>query len=252
MKLNSLLLPFALLAGMVPCRAQSGIQDTSITLVPLTISYAYQLPSGEMAQRFGANSNLGFSASVKFKNNYSLGLEGGYLFGNKVNERNVLREMTTTNGVIVNQDGDPANVLFFERGYTVMAFAGKVIPIAGPNPNSGILLKLGGGYLAHKLLIQHQNDVLPALEGDYLKGYDRLSAGPVGMFFAGYQHLGNNRFINFMVGFELQVAFTRSLRPYNFDSGRADNDTHVDGLSGLRFGWTFPIYKTRDTREYYR
>ncbi|MCC6838587.1 MAG: hypothetical protein IT230_00365 [Flavobacteriales bacterium] len=252
MKLNSLFLPFALLAGMVPCRAQSGIQDTSITLVPLTISYAYQLPSGEMAQRFGANSNLGFSASVKFKNNYSLGLEGGYLFGNKVNERNVLREMTTTNGVIVNQDGDPANVLFFERGYTVMAFAGKVIPIAGPNPNSGILLKLGGGYLAHKLLIQHQNDVLPALEGDYLKGYDRLSAGPVGMFFAGYQHLGNNRFINFMVGFELQVAFTRSLRPYNFDSGRADNDTHVDGLSGLRFGWTFPIYKTRDTREYYR
>lgn len=252
MKLHSLFLPLAVLAGAAPCRAQSGIQDTSITLVPLTISYAYQLPSGEMAQRFGANSNLGFSASVKFKNNFSLGLEGGYLFGNKVNERNVLREMTTTNGVVVNQDGDPANILFFERGYTVMAFAGKVIPIAGPNPNSGILLKLGGGYLAHKLLIQHQNDVLPALEGDYLKGYDRLSAGPVGMFFAGYQHLGNNRFINFIVGFELQVAFTRSLRPYNFDSGRADNDTHVDGLSGLRAGWTFPIYKTRDNREYYR
>ncbi|MBP8822994.1 MAG: hypothetical protein KBH07_05085 [Flavobacteriales bacterium] len=252
MKLHSLLLSAALMAWAAPSYAQGGLQDTSILLVPLTISYAYQLPSGDLAQRFGANSNLGFSASVKFKSNYSLGLEGGYLFGNNVQERNVLREMTTGNGVVVNQDGEPADILLFERGYTVMAFAGKVIPIAGPNPNSGILLKLGAGYMAHKLLIQHQNDVLPALEGDYLKGYDRLSAGPVGMFFAGYQHLGNSRFVNFMVGFELQVAFTRSMRPYNFDSGRADEDTHVDGLSGLRAGWTFPIYKTRDNRQYYR
>ncbi|HRQ85759.1 MAG TPA: hypothetical protein PLV70_11650, partial [Flavobacteriales bacterium] len=235
-----------------PIWAQSGIQDTSITLVPLTVSYAYQLPSGDMAQRFGANSNLGLSASVKFKSNYSLGLEGGYLFGDKVIDRSMLRAMTTANGVVVNQDGEPASILLFERGFTVMAFAGKVIPIVGPNPNSGILLKLGGGYLAHKVLIQHQNDVVPALEGDYLKGYDRLAAGPVGMFFVGYQHLGNNRFINFMGGFELQVAFTKSMHPYQFDKGRSDGDTHVDGLTGFRFGWTLPIYKTRDTREYYR
>ncbi|MBS1936901.1 MAG: hypothetical protein JST98_00095 [Bacteroidetes bacterium] len=235
-----------------PSYGQSGVEDTSITMVPLTVSYAYQLPSGDLAQQFGANSNIGFSASVKFKSNYSLGLEGGYMFGNNVVDRSVLRGMTAGNGVVVNQDGQPASILLFERGYTVMAFAGKVIPIVGPNPNSGILLKLGAGCMWHKLLIQHQNDVLPALEGDYLKGYDRLMAGPVGMFFAGYQHIGNNRFINFMFGFEMQVAFTRTLRPWNFDTARADNDTHVDGLSGLRFGWTFPIYKTRDTREFYR
>lgn len=252
MKLHSLFVATGILAWAAPLYAQSGIQDTSITLVPLTISYAYQLPSGDIAQRFGANSNLGFSASVKFKSNYSLGVEGGYMFGDKVQDRSVLREMTTSNGQVVNQDGDPATILFFERGYTVMAFAGKLIPVAGPNPNSGILLKLGAGYMAHKVLIQHQNDVLPALEGDYLKGYDRLSAGPVGMFFAGYQHLGNKRFVNFLVGFEVQVAFTKSMRPYNFATGRADDDTHVDGLNGLRFGWTFPIYKTRDNREYYR
>ncbi len=232
--------------------AQSGIQDTSIMIVPITLSYAYQLPNGDLGQQFGANNNLGLSASVKFKSNYSLGLEGSFMFGSNVKDRSILREMTTTNGVVVNQDGQPASILLFERGYTVVAFAGKVIPVAGPNPNSGILLKLGGGYMRHKLLIQTQNDFVPALEDEYIKGYDRLSAGPMAMFFAGYQHLSNNRYINFMVGFEVNVAFTESLRPYNFDTGRADTDTHFDGLNGLRFGWTLPIYKARDDRQFYR
>lgn len=247
---------FFLLAWAVlfqaPSYAQSGIQDTSITLVPITLSYAYQLPNGDLGNQFGANHNIGLSASVKFKSNYSLGLEGSFIFGNNVTDRSMLRNITTGNGVIVNQDGEPAKILLFERGYTVMAFAGKVLSVAGPNPNSGILLKLGAGYMRHKVLIESQNDVVPALEGEYLKGYDRLTAGPAAMFFAGYQHLGNNRFINFMVGFELNIGFTESLRPYNFDTGRADTGTHFDGLNGLRFGWTLPIYKARDDRQYYR
>lgn len=245
-------LAMALYIGAGPASAQHGMQDTSIILVPLTISYAYQIPGGDLAERFGHNSNLGLSAAVKFKSNYSLGLEGSYLFGDKVLDRSVLREMMTSNGVVVNQDGEPAAILLFERGYTISVFAGKVIPVVGPNPNSGILLKLGAGWMWHKLLIQHQNDVLPALEGDYLKGYDGLVAGPMGTFFVGYQHLGNNRLINFVVGFEVNVAFTRSLRPWDFAKGKADEGSRVDGLNGLRFGWTFPIYKRRDHREFYR
>ncbi|HMN05932.1 MAG TPA: hypothetical protein PKD45_09405 [Flavobacteriales bacterium] len=245
-------LAMALCIGAGTASAQHGIKDTSITVVPLTISYAYQIPGGDLAQRFGNNSNLGLSGSVKFKSNYSLGLEGSYLFGNKIVDRSMLKEMVTSNGVVVNQDGEAASILLFERGYTVSVFAGKLIPVVGPNPNSGILLKLGTGWIWHKLLIQHQNDVLPALEGDYLKGYDGLSTGPMGTFFAGYQHLGNNRLINFMVGFEMHVAFTHSLRPWDFAKGRADDGSRVDGLNGLRFGWTFPIYKRRDHREFYR
>lgn len=252
MKALSLLLVGGFLMGAVPTSAQSNIQDTAITLVPLTISYAYQLPAGELAERFGGNHNVGLSVSVKFKSNYSLGLEGSFLFGDHVKDRSILRHMTTSNGVVVNQEGDPASILLFERGYSVFAFGGKVIPVAGPNPNSGILLKLGGGVLIHKQLIQHQNDVLPALEGEYLKGYDRLTAGPAGLFFVGYQHLGNNRRVNFVGGFEIMIGLTRSLRPFDFDRGRAETGNRLDMLSGLRAGWTFPIYKVRDDRQYYR
>lgn len=232
--------------------AQGGLEDTSIAMVPITLSYAYQLPNGDLGQQFGPNHNVGLSVARKFRNNYSIGLEGSFIFGNNVLDKSMLRDITTSNGVIVNQDGDPAKILLYERGYTVMAVAGKLMTIAGPNPNSGILLKLGAGYMRHRVLIESQNDVVPALEDEYQKGYDRLAAGPAGLFFVGYQHLGNNRRVNFLVGFELNIGFTKSLRPFNFDSRREDTDTHFDGLSGLRVGWTLPIYKARDNREYYR
>ena len=246
-----LVFPFVLVAT-APCYAQHGLRDTIITVVPITLSYAYQLPQGDMATRFGPNSNLGLSAGVKFKNNYYLGVEGSFIFGNRINDNSMLNQLITDNGVIVDQNGEPATVLLYERGYTLMLTAGKVMPIVGPNPNSGLLLKIGGGYLRHKIRIETQNNVVPALEDEYLKGYDRLTAGPAAMVFIGYQHFGNNRFINFVIGFELNTAFTHNLRPYNFDTGKTDDDQRVDGLNGLRFGWTLPLHKAADDRIYYR
>jgi hypothetical protein len=143
-------------------------------------------------------------------------------------------------------------VLLYERGYTLMATVGRLMPIVGPNPNSGLLLKLGGGYMRHKVRIETQNNVVPALEGEYVKGYDRLTAGPAAMFFVGYQHLGNNRFINFMFGFEVLIGFTHNLRPYNFDNGKTDDGQRVDGLNSFRVGWTLPLHKNADDRIYYR
>jgi hypothetical protein len=246
-----LALPLAL-AAAAPCYAQHTLRDTIITVVPITLSYSYQLPQGDMAVRFGPNSNLGLSGGVKFNNNYYLGLEGSFIFGNRINDNGMLRQLITDNGTIVDQNGQPATVLLYERGYTLMLTAGKVIPIVGPNPNSGLFLKLGGGYMRHKVRIETQNNVVPALEGEYAKGYDRLTAGPAGMFFAGYQHFGNNRFINFLIGFELNLGFTHNLRPYNFDTGRSDDSQRVDGLNGFRFGWTLPLHKNADDRIFYR
>jgi len=229
----------------LPSYGQGGLRDTSITIVPLTVSYAYQLPTGDLADRFGWNNNLGFSAMVKFKSNYTLGLEGSFIFGNHVNERSMLNELTTSDGRIVNQDGVPAQVFLFERGYTIMATVGKIMPVVGPNPNSGLLLKLGAGYMRHKIRIESQNDVVPALEGEYVKGYDRLCAGPAMMLFVGYQHFGNHRLVNFMIGWEMNLGFTESLRPFNFDTGRAADGQRRDGLNGLRFGWTlYFCYRT--------
>ncbi|MFZ1664265.1 MAG: hypothetical protein WBO28_01915 [Flavobacteriales bacterium] len=252
MKLFRYLLLPACVAFAAPSYAQSGLRDTSIAMVPVTLSYAYQVPGGSMADRFGNNHNIGLSAARKFKSNYLLGLEGSFMFGNQVVDRSILKELVTTNGVIVDQDGNPASILLYERGYTIFGTAGVLIPVAGPNPNSGMLLKVGGGYMRHKLLIESQNNVVPALEGEYAKGYDRLTAGPAALLFVGYQHLSNNRRVNFMVGFEMQLGFTQSLRPFNFDTGRPGDTGRLDFLNGLRAGWTLPIYRAKDDRQFYQ
>lgn len=67
----------ALLSG-----AQS-IRDTSLALVSVQANYAQQLPGGDLADRFGTNSNIGLGAFRKTRSNWTLGGEGSFLFGTK-------------------------------------------------------------------------------------------------------------------------------------------------------------------------
>ncbi|MBK6626358.1 MAG: hypothetical protein IPJ87_17060 [Flavobacteriales bacterium] len=242
---RSILLPFLVALATAPAVAQRSVRDSSIVLVPVTVSYSYQVPGGSLATRFGHNSNLGLSAVVKLRSNYFLGAEGGFLFGNKVVEPGLLNGVRNAAGQVLDQNGQPATVFTYQRGYTAMAVVGKILPIVGPNPNSGLMLKLMGGYMRHKIRIETQNNTVPQLEGDYLEGYDRLCAGPAFGFALGYQHLGNRRFINFHVGFEMIVGLTTPLRAMNFDTGRSDTDRRTDVLTGLRAGWTVPIYRRK-------
>lgn len=242
--IRSLLLS-ACLAAMAPSYGQGTVRDTSIRMVPVTMSYAYQVPGGTMAERFGNNNNLGLSAMVKFQSNYLIGAEGQFLFSRQVREPGLLNGVTNSFGQIIDQEGQPATVLLFQRGYLVMGVVGKIIPIVGPNPNSGLLLKLGGGYMRHKIRIETQVNEVPQLENDHLDGYDRLAAGPCAMLFVGYQHFGNKRRVNFTIGFESTYGFTSPLRAINFDTGTSDRDGRLDALYGLRAGWTLPIYRRK-------
>lgn len=221
-------------------------------MVPISATYAYQVPQGDMADRFGNNHNIGLSAAVKLKSNFAFGLEGSFIFGDRIREGGLLNGLLNSNGQVLDENGVPASVLLYERGYSIIAWAGRLMPIVGPNPNSGLLLKVGGGYLRHKIRIETQENVVPQLEGDYLTGYDRLAAGPAALFFVGYQHIGNNRYINFTFGFEMLLGFTEPLRAYYFDVQRSETGTRFDGLNGFRLGWTLPIYKRRADGYYFR
>lgn len=245
-----LLLPLGAPLGSL---AQQGdVRDTSIFMVPISATYAYQVPKGDLAERFGPNHNIGLSVAAKLKSQNLFGLEGSFIFGDRVNEPSLLSGVENEYGQILDVEGQPASVLVYERGYTIMAWYGRLIPVVGPNPNSGLLLKLGGGYMRHKIRIETQENVVPQLEGDYLTGYDRLTGGPAAMLFVGYQHIGNKRLINFIFGFEMILGFTEPLRAYNFDTARYEEGGRRDGLNGFRLGWTLPIYKRRADGYYFR
>lgn len=213
------------------------------------MSYAIQLPGGDLADRFGLNSAIGLSGDFKTKKNISFGLNGSFIFGNKLNE-DVLASVRNSFGDIIDNDGAVAKVLMLERGFTINASAGWLWPVVGPNPNSGILFKAGTGFLQHKVRIEANRSFVPQIQGEYVKGYDRLTNGFLLTEFIGYQYLSNKRLINFFAGIELMQGFTKNRRDYNYDMMGPDNSSRIDLLYGIRAGWILPIYQ-RPPREVY-
>lgn len=232
-----------LLLGTFPAQSQHNIKDSSIFTPLISFNYAFQLPGGDLSERFGANSNLGFSANFKLKSQWMIGLDYNFMFGNRVKEYGILDSLRTDNGYIINNNGQPAQILLFERGHAVYLTFGRLFPVWGPNPNSGIFAKIGVGYLQHKIRIEHNNDNVPPLNGDYKKGYDRLTSGLMVNQFIGYQYLSNSRLLNFYAGLDFQQAFTQNRRSYNFDTMEQDTSERLDLLFGIRVGWIIPIYK---------
>jgi len=214
------------------------------------MSYAIQLPGGDLADRFGINSSLGLAGDFKTKKNFSFGLSGSFIFGNKVKE-DVLASLKNSYGDIIDNSGNIADVLVLERGFTVNANAGWIWPLVGPNPNSGILFKIGGGFLQHKVRIEANKNYVPQIQGEYVKGYDRLTNGLLLTQFIGYQYLSNKRLINFYAGIELMQGFTKNRRDYNFDLMGPDNTNRLDFLYGIRAGWILPIYRRPPKEIYY-
>lgn len=204
-----------------------------------------------MRDRFGANSNIGLNVLVKRPSNWFFGLEGSFLFGNNVNDEDLIQGLLNEDGTVTDPLGAPAQILFFERGWTSSFVFGKLLDRVGPNPNCGIMIKFGVGYMQHKIRIEHQENDVPQLEGDYLKGYDRLSGGPFIKQFLGYQHLSNNRLVNFFFGFEFIQGMTTELRTYNIDDKARTEGSRFDMITGLRAGWILPIYRRKPADLYF-
>ena len=94
---------------------------------------------------------------------------------------------------------------------------GKVFPVLSMNENSGIYVHAGVGYLQHKLRIESNDQVIPSLELDYKKGYDRFTSGINFHQFVGYAFLANQGIVNFYGGFYAQQGLTYNRREIFFD-----------------------------------
>jgi hypothetical protein len=134
----------------------------------------------------------------------------------------------------------------------VNASFGKLFPVLSPNSNSGILVHVGAGYLLHRLRIETNDQVVPQIELDYKKGYDRLTMGVNFHQFIGYSFLANSGAYNFYGGFYLQQGLTKNQRTIFFDQPDVpvSTATRIDVQYGFRLGWYIPFYK-RQPKEFY-
>ncbi|MBN3035428.1 MAG: hypothetical protein JW861_07555 [Bacteroidales bacterium] len=237
----------------IPLMPQAQRISDSAMRVPLFYAaYAFQVPGGDMGDRFGPNSNIGGGFLYKTRAHWMAGADFNYLFGKDIKGKDeLLANLRTDGGNIIDQAGNFASVNLFERGYYVTARLGKLFPIWSPNPNSGPFLLTGGGYLQHKIRIEVVNNSVPQLQGDYKRGYDRLTGGFTLSQMLGYKYLGARRLVNFFAAIEGVVAWTRPLRDVNFDTMKPDQpQKRMDLLWGIKAGWIIPIY-TRMPEKYY-
>lgn len=221
--------------------AQIPVRDSSLHFPLVAINYSFQLPFGDLQDRFGYNSCVGGSILYKTRRNWIVGLDGGYIFSKKVKE-NVLKQLMTSENFVVDNQGFPADLRVSERGFMAYAVVGKIFSALGHNPNSGLVINLGFGYLQHKIKLYDANKAVAAIKGSLIKGYDHLTGGYSMHQYLGYTFLSDNRLVNFTAGFEFYEAITKSYRAFNYDTGMPDTKTRFDCLIGIRIGWILPLY----------
>jgi hypothetical protein len=232
-------------------KGQFQVRDSALFNPHVTISYAYHTPGGDMAERFGNNGGLGMGFHIKSKTNWYYGVQGTYFFGKRVTEPGLLSNLYTDNYEILDDQGQIAKIYIQERGFSVTANGGYIFNALGPNRNSGLLVMGGVGFLQHKIRIEHQENEIRFLEGDYLKGYDRLTNGLTTYEFLGYYLMSTNKMVNFIAGVEAYQGFTQGRRTLNFDTGVADNSKRFDALLGVRVGWVVHLYSRIPDQYYY-
>ncbi len=216
-------------------------RNNSGSVLLANFNYNLFFPANDMSARFGQGFAAGISIEWMTAAHFIFGVQGKFLFGNKVKE-DVLSGLRNDDGLIFSDDLGISNVQLGLRGWSTAVFGGKIFPLSSTN-RSGLKMTLGAGFLQHKIRIKDEPLTHTSLiSGSYTKGYDRLSNGLAMTQFVGYQHLANDRRLNFTVGLELTEGFTQNRRSLNFDTRQKDETRRFDLLIGIHLGWTLPFF----------
>jgi len=222
----------------------SQSEKDSASFIPMfTLDYSYQIPGGDISDRYGNNSTIGGSFKIKTSNNWMYGVRGQFIFGGNVKDSTIFHSIVPSGGRFITMYGEYASVIIAERGFYFAGEVGKVIPIKSINMNSGFLFKGSAGLLQYKTRIDNDGNNTPQILDDYKKGYDRLTNGLCVSEFVGFVFFGNSQIANFYAGFEFYQAWTQSRRSFNFDDMAADKTKRTDFLYSFKFGWVVPLYK---------
>ncbi len=229
---------------------QEQERDNTGGVLLANFNYGFHWPGGDFADRFGFGYSVGGSLELMEKHNFLIGADAFMYFGNRVNQ-DVLANLRNNDGIILGDNGALADVKLRMRAVQFGGHIGRIFRLFNnENNRSGIRVNVGAAFFQHKIKIQDDPvAVIAALDDEYKKGYDRLSNGLSLTQFVGYQNLSKSRLLNFMLGFELTQAFTKSRRSYNFDTRNTDTDSRIDLLAGFKIGWTLPLYIGEDAGE---
>lgn len=260
----------SLMGGMVHGQEKHG-RDTlqchivgvsAGALMPLGGSNSLGLENGGMKDLYdGPYLNFSFEWDYKTKNGWMPSLDGDLWFGynsdNLTLRAERMGDIFNSQGYLMSWSGYDGVVTMYNRGLAVRLGVAKIIPILKKNPDSGILLKLSGGWFMQKTV--HTQDMsesmVPQLSDDYMKLYDHLRNGVIMTQGVGFLYMSNRgRYINFKVMMEISECWSWSSRPYIIDNimglNGKDNSRYFDLMAGLKLSWLFP-FTGKTSYDYY-
>lgn len=233
--------------------SQGHVRDSVVGITTIDLSYALHAPAGDLADRFGNSSMAGLGVHRKTDANWTFGGECWFMFGNRIAEEgDVLSSFRSPFGDVIGTAGLPSEIQLFQRGFSSSFQVGKIFSFLGPNPNSGIWIKLGTGYLQHRVLIDDPLEEFPLVSSDENKvGYDQLTGGIFFHQFVGYRHFSNDKRFNFYAGIDLNQGLGKSLRSWDYVERRRKTESRYDGLYGIKIAFSLALFKQVPQEFYY-
>lgn len=259
-----------LLAVFLPATAQQpkSIMKESIPVTMFQATYAFHVPALDTKAIYGVSNNVGGSFVFKTASNWLLTSNANFIFGKNIEDRITFfgEGITTEHGEITGGGGNYALFSIYQHGLHCQLEAGRLFSL-GPNPNCGIFVQAGLGYLYNRSHIDFDRDLYNTpyvVNEDYEYGYDRMRGGMAFHFESGYLYLSDSRLLNFSVSLEVTYARTKHLREYDFrvftnpETGLMEqvgyndpNQRFNDLYYGIRVSWNIPTYQRQPDEYYY-
>lgn len=261
--MRKLFISLLLLSGLaLQAQMPKDIMKEPIPVAMFQATYAFHFPAFDLKTDYGVSNTIGGSFVFKTASNWLLTANGNYIFGNRLKGDRIDifgESLTTDEGEMTGSAGLYTTFAIYQRGMHFQLEVGKLFPV-WPNPNSGIFVQAGVGYLRNRIKIDYDintNNTPYPVYKEYAYGYDRMRGGPALHLEAGYLYLGDSRVTNVSVSFEATYARTRDHRKYDFrvfdgvPVGYTDPAKRYNYLYyGFRVCWNIPTYQ-RQPEEYY-
>lgn len=224
------------------------IFDNAILISP---SYSFQLPLNDMYHSYGFNHSIGLEFDYKFGANWYVGVEGNFIFGPIIKDESIIDNLLTTSGLLIGTDGSLEEVNMNERGMIYTVNFGKSFFFSPKQPNSGLLVKFGLGYIDHKIFIDVNQQNVPQLSKENKKGYDRFTSGLAIKQYVGLIKLQKENYLNLSFGIEATQGITQNRRPFDFKEGKKLDKLRFDFLIGFKFNWILPVFNGQNSKSQY-
>ena len=272
-KISKLLIIIIVVCGLSPdARGQVKLNVDTLechivsfsagVLLPGAGSNSLGLTGGNMRELYySPYLDFALEWSYKYNIDWLVGVDADIWFGatsDNLSERvermgNVFNTGETSMAI----NGEDGVVAAYNRALALRPGIGKIIRVLPKNPNSGILLKVSGGWFMQKTIF-HQDFNHPQvyqLSGGYAKLYDHLRNGVMLTESVGFLFMSNqSTYANFKLAFDVSQCWSWSSRRYQIDNlmglNGKDGSRYFDLMYGVRLTWMFP-FTGKTTYDYY-